>query len=202
VRFFITVFALACALGLYQSIGEAAEVSLGYLSFDQLIPGSPGNPGTNGFTIGNLTGDRTLGGNDLPPTWPVITSATFENSSLELVLADCTQDCDQTFDLGDIDPQFFQSSDLQFPDTTAFASATFSAILDTTDFDLDGGGTFSAGTDQISALLVPSSGDSLIAGTDSVLISVSDQASASTPEPSTFFLLAALLPCLSRTRRA
>lgn len=202
VRFQTVIFTLISALILFQTAGKAEEVALGYLSFDQLILGSPGSPGTNGFTIGNLTGDPTMGGNDLPPTWPVLTTVTFQSSSLDLVLADCTENCDQTFNLGDIAPQFFQSSDLQFPDTAAFSSAAFSATLDAIDFDLDGGGTFTAATDQISALLLPSSGDSLIAGTDSVLISVSDEASAPAPEPSTFFLLAPLLPFLYRKRRA
>lgn len=201
-HFFTVVVAVLSALTIFPSTGKADDVALGYLSFDQLISGTPGSPGTNGFTIGNLTGDPTNGGNDLPPTWPVSTTVTFQNSALELVLADCTQDCTQTFDLGDIDPQFFQSSDLQFPDTTAFASATFSATLDVTDFQLDGGGTFTAATDQVSAFLSPSIGDSLIAGTDSVLITVSDETTTSTPEPSTFFLVAAVLPGLWRRRKS
>jgi len=188
---------------LVPSVGWSGEVSLGYLSFDQLILGSDGNPGTNGFTVGNLTGDPNNGGNDLPPTWPVLTTVTFQSAQLDLVLADCTQNCDQTYDLGDIAPQFFQSPDTQFPDTMEFASATFSATLDQTVFDLDpsvGGGTFTAATNQVSALLVPSSGDTLMAGTDSVLISVSDQALTSTPEPSTAWLLMGLFPVLYALR--
>jgi hypothetical protein len=71
----------------------------------------------------------------------------------------------------------------------------FSAVhghLDTTNLDLDpsvGGGVFTASSDQISVLLQPSSGSSLVAGTDYALITVSNQASP-VPEPDSIFLLA------------
>jgi hypothetical protein len=186
---------------LCPDIGKANEIALGYLSFDELIPGSPGSPEVNVFTVGNLTGHPANGGNDLPPTWPVTTTVTFQNATLNLVLAYCTVNCSEYFDLANIGPQFFQSPMLQFPDTAAFASATFSATLDTTGFQLDGGGTFTAAMNQISAVLVPSNGNSLGAGVDSVLISVSDQGAPSVPEPSTFLMLAAPLPFVWRCRK-
>jgi hypothetical protein len=191
----------AIILLLLPGVSLADTVAVGYLSFDVLIPGAPGSPGTNGFTIGNLTGDPSLGGNDLPPTWPVITSLTFQASSLELVEANCTQNCTQTYSLGDLGPQFFQSFDLQFPDTAAFASATFTATLNTTDFQLDGGGTFTAASSQISAVLLPSTGNSLVAGTDSVLITVSNQTAAAPEPPASAALVVSLTSLLWWRRR-
>lgn len=41
-------------------------ISVGVLSFDQLIPAGGGSPGVNGFTISNLSGLFAL-----PPDFPV-----------------------------------------------------------------------------------------------------------------------------------
>jgi hypothetical protein len=191
----VGLFPIALALILLPTIGWADVEDLGYISFDNLIPGAPGFPGVNGFTIGNLTGDPTSGGNDLPPGFPVISTVTFLNSSLEWFSGLSSQ----TVDLGDLGPGFYNPAALQFPDTDTFSSALFTATLDTTDFDLDpfvGGGTFTASSDQISVLLLPSNGTTLVAGTDYVLIGVS-----AVPEPNSVFLLGGVLLAICLMRR-
>ncbi len=179
--------ALAMALLIFPSLG-LADILLGYISFDNLISGAPGSPGTNGFTIGNFTGDPSSGGNDLAPTFPVLTSVTFLNSSLEWFSGSSSQ----TESLGDLGPGIFNPFALQFPDTDTFSSAIFTATLDSTSWQLDGGGTFTAASNQISVLLLPSSGNSLTAGTDFALIAVSDQV-APVPEPGSILLLGSVL---------
>ena len=62
----------------------ATLVNLGVLSFDVLIPGDVGSPGTNVFDAANLTGDPSVGGFALPPDFPVYTAVTFKNSILTL----------------------------------------------------------------------------------------------------------------------
>jgi hypothetical protein len=169
-------------------VALADILPVGYLSLDVLIPGAPGSPGVNAFTIGDLTGDPFAGGFAVPPTFPVITSLTFKDSSLVLVSGGSSQ----TFLLGDIGPGFFSSHALEFADTEDFSSATFSATLDTTSLQLDGGGSFTASSALISALLLPSSGNSLVAGTDFVYINVSDEVSA-VPEPASCLLVGTVL---------
>lgn len=178
-RLVVALVFLCCPL-----VAFAGILPVGYLSFDVLIPGAPGSPGVNAFTIGDLTGDPSAGGFAVPPTFPVITSVTFQDSSLVLVSGGSSQ----TFLLGDIGPGFFSPSALEFPDTADFSSATFSATLDTTSLQLDGGGSFTASSAVVSALLSPSSGNSLVAGTDFVYINVSSEVSA-VPEPSGYLLL-------------
>ncbi|PWU09251.1 MAG: hypothetical protein C5B51_06570 [Terriglobia bacterium] len=177
------------ALFLLSAPAKADLQLLGYISFDNLIPGDVGSPGVNGFTIGNLTGS-----NDLPPTFNVSTSLTFLNSSLEFF----TGTSSQTVFLGDLGFGFFNPFSLMFPDTDTFTSALFTATLDTTSLQLEGGGVFTAASNQISVWLTPSSGDLLVAGTDFALITVSDEASP-VPEPNSLVLLTliflALLVC-------
>ena len=166
------------ALLFSAAVCPAGEISIGYLSFDILIAGAPGSPGVNTFTVGNLTGDPLSGGNDLPPTFPVLTPLTFQNSSLVLWSGGSSQ----TIQLGDIGPGFLSPFSLEFADTMLFTSADFSATLDSTNLQLDGGGGFTASSDAISAMLLPASGNSLVAGTDFTLIQVA-------PEPEPFRLI-------------
>jgi hypothetical protein len=158
--------AIAALFLMWPAVSRADLISLGYLSWDVLIPGAPGSPGVNTFTIGNLTGDSAIGGNDLPPTFPVLTPVTFQNSSLSFIV-DGTP---QTVLLGDIGPGFDNSPLLDFSDTLQFSSALFSATIDSQILALDGGGYFTTSSDQITALLLPSDGIALIAGTDFQLI--------------------------------
>ena len=182
-RLSVAVIFLCCPL-----VALADIFPVGYLSLDILIPGAPGSPGVNAFTVGDLTGDPSAGGFAVPPTFPVITSLTFKNSSLVLVSGGFSQ----TFLLGDIGPGFFSSNELEFADIEDFSSATFSATLDTTSLQLDGGGSFAASSALISALLLPSSGNSLVAGTDFVYITVFNEETA-VPEPASYLLVGTIL---------
>jgi hypothetical protein len=193
-RFPLRTVVIAVAAVLFPTISLASlDLSIGYLSFDNPIPGAPGSPGVNAFTVGNLTGDPLSGGFALPPTFPVLTNLTFKNSSLELFSGGLLT---QTLNLGDIGPGFFSPNDLQFPDTQNFSSALFMATLDFTSLQLDGGGSLTASSDQISALLLPSIGNTLTAGTDFTLIEV-----AAVPEPDSLFLLGCVVAILSVVKR-
>ena len=103
----------------------AHAVPIGILSFDTFIPG-PG--GVNAFNITNLTG-----GFASPPHFPVVVPLTFTGSSLALVRGDGTPL--PVIALGDIgpgsllDPFGNPLASLQFPDSTSFLSATFTAFL-------------------------------------------------------------------------
>ena len=181
-RFTFGWMVVTAAVALLPPVALADTVALGYVSFDVLIPAAPGHPGVNTFTVANFTGDPSLGGNDLPPTFPVLTSVTFLSSSLTLVSGATSQ----VFDLGDLGPGFYNPP-TDFPDTDSFTSATFSATLDTTTFQLDSGGTFNASSNQISVALLPSTGNELIAGAGPQLITVSS--ASPVPEPSEFWML-------------
>ena len=177
---------------------HAGELSVGYLSLDNLFAGAPGSPGVNAFTVGNLTGDPLTGGNDLPPTFPVVTPLTFKNSTLVLWSGSTSQ----TIDLGDIGPGFFSPFSLEFADTVLFSSAVFSATLDSTNLQLDGGGTVTLAFPNVSASLLPSGGPNLTPGVDLVLLNVSFEAPAAVPDPPTRTLLVLPLLFLWRYRRA
>jgi hypothetical protein len=176
-------------------IMRADTLTLGLLSFDNLIPSVPGQIGVNAFDVTNLTGD--------PSGDPTFTAVTFDNSTLTLPGA-------APIALGDITAQsfFFNIPAVQFPDTQTFASAEFKATLDVTTFLLsDGVTTFTANSAAVDVLLLPSSGDSLLAGIDSALITVSN-ASAAVPEPNSWLLLLGIIlvgaycKTTSKTRRA
>lgn len=51
------VATLALTLPFFAAPAIADLVPIGYVSFDNLIPGRPGDPGVNAFTIGSLPGD-------------------------------------------------------------------------------------------------------------------------------------------------
>jgi hypothetical protein len=76
----------------------------------------------------------------------------------------------------------------QFAGDTLFTSALFTATLSDTTLQLDGGGTFIADP-TVTAMLLPSSGPDLLAGTDLVVLQATE-ASSSTPEPSSAALIA------------
>src|ERR1035441_2268162 len=118
VRIHCTDAATFAALLFSAAACHAGELSVGYLSLDNLFAGAPGSPGVNAFTVGNLTGDPLTGGNDLPPTFPVVTPLTFKNSTLVLWSGGTSQ----TIDLGDIGPGFFSPFSLEFADSVLFSS--------------------------------------------------------------------------------
>ncbi len=187
---------LACqlliALLASAAVGYASTANIGVISFDVLISGTPGAPGVNAFDISDLTGDPGAGGFALPPDFPVFTSLTFTLTGLALVGSGGTQN----ISLGSIVPGTLSPPpSLQFPDTTTFSSSTLVFTLSQTNLALSGGGTFAAASSQVTALLLPSSGNSLVAGTDFALITVSTVSPV--PEPGSFtFVFAGLAAVL------
>jgi hypothetical protein len=181
------------------SAAFADAVSIGLLSFDRLIPGAPGSPGVNGFTIANLTGDPAFDGFALTPDFPVSTRVVFLSSTLTLE----TGSTPQVFNLGVIAPGFFSSPALQFADTILFSSATFSATLSLVNFDLLGTpGVFQVDSPTITVDLRPSSGGELVPGTDLAVLNASGTvAAAPVPEPGFFGLLMILLLALLPLRK-
>jgi hypothetical protein len=90
--------------------------------------------------------------------------------------------------LGDIGLGFFSPPSLEFADTIEFSSARFTASLDSPDFLLSGGSTFTANSLLIDVLLSPAAGNALAPGIDVTLITVSD-AVTPIPEPASWILL-------------
>src|ERR1700738_3975513 len=115
-RFFMTLAASGqralCMMAL-TAVASAAPISLGVVSFDVLIPGGPGAPGVNAFTVSNLTGDPSASGFALPPDFPAITPLTLRGASLMLNGASGFQ----TISLGDLGPGQFSPLSLHFADT-------------------------------------------------------------------------------------
>jgi hypothetical protein len=110
------IAAAVSALLFSAMTGHAGLLSIGYLSLDNLIPGAPGSPGVNIFTIANLTGDPSSGGNDLPPDFPVFTSIIFLHSSLEWFSGRSSQ----TVALGNLSPDSTTRSLCSFRIRTCF----------------------------------------------------------------------------------
>jgi hypothetical protein len=173
---------------LFSRSACANILAVGLLSWDPLIPGDAGAPGVSAFNIANFTGDPNAGGDAIPPTFPIVSSLRFLNSALVLTSAGGSQN----FQLGDIGPGTFSLPALEFPDSADFSSAVFTASLDTSSFALDGGDLMTADSRLVTALMLPSVGSSLVAGNDSILITVSAEPSA-LPEPSTFHVLSLAL---------
>jgi hypothetical protein len=170
-------FAALCSLGFAGLHLRAAPVVVGLVSFDNLIPGAPGAPGVNGFTIQNFTGSNTLPGT---PDSPI----SFENAAVVL-------NGTQTVDVGTVDPGSVQPGALQFPDTQTFTEANFSATLSTLFFTITGQ-QYEASSNLLTADLIPSTPPDLAAGTDFVILTVdaSPVVAAAAPEPGSLMLLA------------
>jgi hypothetical protein len=160
---------------------RADVLQLGLLSFDNLIPDVPGLPGLNAFDLANDTGLVTA------------TAATFTNASLTLSNGDVIL-------LGDIGALTSLPA-VQFLTTDTFTSAEFKATLDVSSFLLSDGTTFTADSTAIDVLLLPSVGNSLVAGTDAAFITVSNTPSP-VPEPETWLMGAPLFWLLRKTRKS
>ncbi len=188
-----TIFPMLLAFGLAQ----AATIDVGVLSFDVLIPGAPGAPGVNGFTIGNYTGDPASGGFALPPDFPVTDTLIFQQTAVTLTEPGLTG---LPVMLGDLAPGAEQPGSLQFADTTMITSALFAGMLSSTHFQLADGRTFTVTSPDLIATLLPSSGVDLTPGTDFTLISVSGTFAA-VSEPGTYLTTALILGALLFYRR-
>jgi hypothetical protein len=148
---------------------NAVALDLGFISFDNVIPGAPGSPGINGFSIFNFTGDFAL-----PDSFPSLTAVTFMNATLAL-----SGPSPETLSLGDLAPGAYDpiSLGVTFPDTVVFTSATLAATLSQTTLNLADGSLFTAPSPILTVVLSPSLPPDLTAGVDLALITVS------TPEP-------------------
>ncbi|MGH9354068.1 MAG: hypothetical protein ACRD2G_18215, partial [Terriglobia bacterium] len=100
----------------------------------------------------------------------------------------------QTFNLGDIAPGELLDTNgnpiVQFPTTENFTSAEFTATLNPTTLTLSDGTSFTA-DGSITADLTPSSGSTLVAGTDFALINAEPVQVTPVPEPSSLLELGA-----------
>jgi len=148
----IRLFVLCFSLPLVTS--AATSYNLGVITLDSLILGNGlAAPGITVFNIVNLTGDPVSGGAALPQDFPVVTPVTFSNAQLTVVVGGTPS----VISLGSIAPGVFTpSTSLQFPDTTQFDSATFTATMNTTSLSLSGGGTTVINSAQVTATITPS----------------------------------------------
>jgi len=193
----LTIWAVALFFGTVTL--KANVVDVGVLSFDQFLPAVQSSPGVNAFNIANFTGSVF----SLPPSFPVIDDLTFLGANLQLFPQTGPA---VTLSLGDIGPGFlldaFGNPVVQVPDNEQFTGAEFTAKLSPTSFSLAGGGFFNATSSSIDVVLQPSSGNTLVAGTDFALITVAGSVSA-IPEPGNLLLLATVIVALApKLRRA
>jgi hypothetical protein len=188
---------LVCAVAFPPS-ASADMISLGLVSFDTFIPG-PG--GTTAFSILNLTGDPAIGGFALPPDFPVVTPLTFDAPLLTWTGAS-----GGSFDFGSVgiapgslDP----APQIQFPDTTPFLSATFTATLSTGLFELADGRFFQALSPAITASLLNLDAGVLMPGDFAVLSVDATEVPSATPvpEPASVTLVATGLAVCGFLRR-
>jgi PEP-CTERM motif len=180
----------------FAAIAQGSVINIGLISFDVLSAATSNSPQVDVFNITNFTGDPAIGGFDLPPDFPVATLLTFTMSTLTIVDNTGTH----IIPLGDIGPgPLTPPNSLQFPDTDQISSATFSATLDQTHLLLSDGSVTDVMMANFQALLLPSIGPSLVAGTDFTVATVE-----TVPEPGTlaFMLggLAALFAWIQRRR--
>lgn len=168
----------------YPARASSMSIPVGVVVFDTLIPGPDG---TNAFFISNLTG-----GFALPPDFPVASPLVFNSPLLEW-----TGPADSPFDFGNVgigpgphDPDF----GIQFPDTAAFLSARFTAVLNQLVFALADGRLFQAISPSIEANLVNPSG--ALVPTDFAILNVEANEitePVGVPEPSSLMLLGSAL---------
>src|SRR5262245_37689344 len=181
------IFATLVAIAFSTAVAQADPISIGFISFDNIIPSSPGNPGSNGFTIANLTGDPANGGFALVPDFNVFTPLVFMNSVLTVVANSSTT----VFSLGDIAAGFFLPDSLLFPGSAEILSATFSATIAPTLFQISDGTSFLANSGSFSTTLLPAGG--FLAPGDFALLNIEAQRQptdvSTVPEPSTLSLL-------------
>ena len=159
-----------------------ADIGVGLLSLDELVPGA-----VNAFTVNNFT--QIFNSLDFPVSDAVI----FQNAKIILTRADGIFVAPIL--LGDVGPGSDSDPLLEFSNGVLFTSAEFTATLSSLTFGLFDGTTFTADTDTLDVLLSPSPGNpTLIAGMDLVPVAVNGSINQSTvPEPSGWILLVTLL---------
>jgi hypothetical protein len=166
---------------------SADSVTVGVLSYDVNDPGTAVSVGIDAFTLYNGSGAFSL-----PPDLPVANDLTFLGAAVTPAGLGASS-------FGDQGPG---SSQILFLDSDFFTSALFQATLSQTLFTLSDGTSFQADSNVLTAKLLPSNGTALVAGTDSVLLTVSGTPVVTTvPEPSSLLLVAGALPLLLMATR-
>jgi len=174
------------------------DVNLGVFSFDVLNPASGQFVGQNQFTIYNFTG-----ANNLAPDFSVVTDILFQNPTVNVGTGPINIDSIDSSGGG------IQPPSLMFLSTENFTSATLDATMSTTNIQLADGTSVQLSSNQVSGLILPSQGNSLTAGVDFALLTVTGTVVETTvPEPSTsgagfialLLLIAAGLASKSRHR--
>ena len=167
------------AVGVLLAVAcPAASINMGVFSYNTLIPGLPGLPGVNVFSINNLTGDPSTGGFSLAPDFPVLTDTLFKNASITIFTAGPSF----TISVGNLGPGAYTPADLEVSDLTAITSATFTATLDPAFLRLADGNVVKIDARNIFVPILPSAGKFLTPDVEFALISAEPQPSA-VPEP-------------------
>jgi hypothetical protein len=169
----VSIFALATA-----SFALADSVSLGVFSFDQIIaPDSTQNiAGVNSFDITAFTGTGAL-----PFDFPVTSEITLTN--VVLTLNGVQPDVISLSNIDENNSGFFAvSSTASF--TTAEITATLNGSTQPIVVTLSDGSTVTLNP-NVDIFLIPSTGTLLSAGTDTAVISATQQV----PEPSSWYFL-------------
>jgi hypothetical protein len=180
----------------------ASPINVGVLSLVTATTPNPPFPGTVGFQVDNNVGDPAGGGSALPPDFPIFTNLILLNLNLTYVIGGNSQ----SLSLGNLMPgSYFPPAGQQFPDTTLFDSAILTGTLSSSIFTLFDSTVWQATSPDFSAVLLPSSGATLLQDVDLVVFTVDAQPlAAATPEPSAVLLavsgLMLLLPRRSRQR--
>jgi hypothetical protein len=183
----VACFAVAVLVA-FTRPAAADTTTIGLISFDQLVPGAPGTPGINGFTIYNFTGSNSQPGTP--------------DSSISFLNTSVTWDSGANTDVvGTVDPGTFQFAGLQFPDSELITDALFQATLSTTTFTINGQ-TYLAASNAVTVDLLPSTPPDLQAGVDFALIDIQASPIATpTPEPGSLWLLVSSLVLLAPALR-
>jgi hypothetical protein len=165
---------------------SAAPISVGVISFDTFIAGPDGS---NAFFIANLTGDPALGGFALPSEFPVASFLSFDSPTLSWVGASGSP-----YDFGgaSIGPGSLDPTPaIQFSDTLTLLSATFSATLSDSFFQLTDGRFFEASSRAMTFTLSGAGGGALVPGDFAILSIDANEVTTTSPipEPGSLILL-------------
>jgi len=178
-------------LGFWTQGAKADQVPIGVFSYDPFQYNSSGNLITTAFNVSNYTGNPAQGGFALPPDFNIFTFLSISNATLTLQGSSAPL---SPISIGNIGPGplLDQSGNplsfLQFAGNSSFTSALLRGTLSATSVTLADGSILTLDP-TVSVLLGPSTGTSLVPGTDFVVIDAST-AVATVPEPSSIILFA------------
>lgn len=163
----------------------AAPINLGLFSFDVLIPGSAGVPGTNVLNIFNLTGPSFF----LPPDFPVLSEVSILNAIVSLE----ANSNPIAVSLGDLPPgPYSPTARLEFPETSFIGNVLLTGRLSSSTWTLASGDRFVADSTDVSVRIQNSTFTGFLgAGFDFSIISVSGRIIPPrvTPEPTSITLV-------------